>query len=91
MAGKRITVVISQAQSKNPARRQLEEEIATGLMLGGDAATELYTIDSGVEGPTVMIVAGIHGNETAPPQAAAQLLLREPKRGRLIIVPRMNR
>ena len=33
MAGKKLTVVISQGQSKNPKHRQLEEEIATRLIM----------------------------------------------------------
>lgn len=37
MAGRKITVVISQAPGKNPVKRQLEEEIATQVMLSGNA------------------------------------------------------
>lgn len=37
MAGRKITVVISQAPGKNPVKRNLEEEIATRLMLSGTA------------------------------------------------------
>ena len=37
MAGRKLTVVISQAPGKNPVKRQLEEEIATRLMLSGTA------------------------------------------------------
>ena len=37
MAGKKINVVISQAPGKNPVKRQLEEEIATRLILSGSA------------------------------------------------------
>ncbi len=37
MAGRKLTVVISQAPGKNPVKRQLEDEIATQLMLGNDA------------------------------------------------------
>jgi NAD-dependent dihydropyrimidine dehydrogenase PreA subunit len=37
MAGRKLTVVISQAPGKNPVKRQLEEEIATRLMLAGTA------------------------------------------------------
>lgn len=33
MAGKKITVVISQGQSKNPVKRQLEETLATELIM----------------------------------------------------------
>lgn len=37
MAGRKLTVVISQAPGKNPVKRHLEEEIATKLMLTGVA------------------------------------------------------
>lgn len=37
MAGRKLTVVISQAPGKNPVKRKLEEEIATRLMLSGTA------------------------------------------------------
>jgi NAD-dependent dihydropyrimidine dehydrogenase PreA subunit len=37
MAGRKLTVVISQAPGKNPVKRHLEEEIATRLMLSGVA------------------------------------------------------
>ncbi|OYW19445.1 MAG: 4Fe-4S ferredoxin, partial [Planctomycetales bacterium 12-60-4] len=41
MAGRKITVVISQAPGKNPTKRQLEEDIATQLMLSGTADVSL--------------------------------------------------
>ena len=37
MAGRKLTVVISQSPGKNPVKRQLEEDIATQLMLSGTA------------------------------------------------------
>ena len=37
MAGRKLTVIVSQAPGKNPNKRQLEEEIATRLMLAGTA------------------------------------------------------
>lgn len=37
MAGRKLTVVISQSPGKNPVKRRLEEEIATRLMLAGTA------------------------------------------------------
>ncbi len=36
MAGKRLTVVIAQAQGKNPAKLQLEEDLAAALVLSGE-------------------------------------------------------
>jgi NAD-dependent dihydropyrimidine dehydrogenase PreA subunit len=41
MAGKKLTVVVSQGQSKNPKQRQLEEELAMRLMLEGDVEVSL--------------------------------------------------
>ena len=41
MAGKKITVVISQAQGKNPAKRQLEEDLAAALIMEPDVDVSL--------------------------------------------------
>ena len=61
------------------------------LLAGTRFETPCHRLDSGVAGPTVMIVAGIHGNETAPPFAARALLENMPARGVLLIVPEVNR
>lgn len=41
MAGKKITVVISQSQGKNPVRRHLEEELAAALVVDPDVDVSL--------------------------------------------------
>jgi Pyruvate/2-oxoacid:ferredoxin oxidoreductase delta subunit len=41
MAAKKLTVVISQTQSKNPAQRDLEETLAAELMMRGDVDVSL--------------------------------------------------
>lgn len=41
MAGKKLTVVISQAQSKNPQKRQLEEDLAAELLMAGNVELSL--------------------------------------------------
>lgn len=41
MAAKKLTVVISQAQGKNPVRRQLEEEVAAALIVDPDVDVSL--------------------------------------------------
>jgi NAD-dependent dihydropyrimidine dehydrogenase PreA subunit len=50
MAGKKLTVVISQAQGKNPARRNLEEELAAALLMEPEInvslVPHLYDMDS---------------------------------------------
>jgi len=54
MSTKRLTVVVSQSPSKNPAKRQLEEELVAALMLDEtvDVAVvpHLYNLDPGHSG-----------------------------------------
>ncbi len=49
-----------------------------------------YIIDSSIEGPTLLITGGLHGNEPAGYWAAEQIRHWPIKRGRLIVVPRVN-
>jgi len=50
-----------------------------------------YTIiDSTVAGPTLLITAGLHGNEPAGYRAAKQIRHWPIQRGRLIVVPQVN-
>ena len=46
--------------------------------------------DSGVEGPTALILGGVHGNEPAGAVAAETVCGFAPARGKLVIVPRIN-
>src|SRR5512145_2407651 len=54
-----------------------------------DGGTPMGRIrDSGVSGPRVLVVAGLHGDEPSGIQAAKRLsLLRRPKRGALVLLP----
>lgn len=63
----------------------------TTLAAGTKYATKLYIIDSGKPGPTVMIVGGIHGNETAGYKAAATFTDCEIKKGKLLVLPEANK
>jgi predicted deacylase/putative intracellular protease/amidase len=53
-------------------------------------ATEYYVHDSGVPGPTVMIVGGAHGNEPAGAAAAESIRHWPISKGRIVAVPRAN-
>ena len=65
---------------------------ASGLLAKGTKwETPFYSRDSGKPGPTVVLTGGIHGNEPAGAGAAEQVRHWPIKRGRLIIVPRVNR
>ncbi|MBW2455648.1 MAG: succinylglutamate desuccinylase/aspartoacylase family protein [Deltaproteobacteria bacterium] len=65
---------------------------STGVLAAGTRfETSWRLIDSGQSGPTVMVVAGIHGNELAPPEAAQQLRSEPLATGRMLIVPEASR
>jgi glutamine amidotransferase-like uncharacterized protein len=63
-----------------------EGKIATGT----EWETEYHVIDSGVDGPTVLIVGGMHGNEPAGWRAAEQIRHWPIVKGKLVVVPRAN-
>lgn len=66
--------------------------VSTRLLAKGTAAeTLLYIFDSGLEGNTLMLVAGIHGNEDAGYRAAEQMVAGlEVQKGRILIIPHTN-
>ncbi len=53
-------------------------------------ANPYYVIDSGIPGPTLLVAAGLHGNEPAGFRAAEQIRHWPLERGKLIVVPRVN-
>ena len=68
------------------------EQVVSGLLAKGTKwETPFYSRDSGKPGPTVVLTGGIHGNEPAGAGAAEQIRHWPIKRGRLIVVPSVNR
>ncbi len=66
-------------------------ERTEGLVAAGTKwSTPYYVVDSKVAGPTVMITGGMHGNEPAGARAAEHIRCWTIRRGKLIIVPRLN-
>jgi len=62
-----------------------------GLIARGTKwATPYHVIDSGRAGPTVMITGGVHGNEPAGARAAEHIRCWTVRRGKLIVIPRLN-
>lgn len=61
------------------------------LASGSKYATELYVIESGKPGPVVLIVGGVHGNETAGYKAALQMCKVRPEIGTLLVIPEANK
>ena len=61
------------------------------LMEGSIYETPLYLLDSERPGTTVLVLAGVHGDEPGGVRAAEQLLRASPpSQGRLLILPRAN-
>lgn len=72
-----------------PAEASTREKV---VLAGGTAyATDMYIIRSGKPGPVVMIVGGVHGNETAGYIAADKMIDTDIKKGTLLVIPRANR
>lgn len=63
-----------------------KETVASGTKY----ATELYIIRSSKPGPVVMLVGGIHGNETAGYTAACMLKDYRINQGTLLVLPKAN-
>ena len=61
---KRISVVLSQGQSQNPAKRQLEEDIVAGLLMepGIDLVVVPHLYDLRADGTGTLALQGIGGN-----------------------------
>src|SRR5690349_18742919 len=61
---KRIAVVVSQGQSANPAKRQLEEDIVAGLLMepGVDVVVIPHLYDLKPDGTGLLALQGIMGN-----------------------------
>src|SRR5262245_12938576 len=61
---KRIAVVVSQGQSANPAKRQLEEDVIAGLLMepGTDVVVIPHLYDLQPDGTGLLALRGIMGN-----------------------------
>jgi len=52
--------------------------------------TPIFVNDSGIDGPTVIVTGGVHGNEPAGARAAEQIRHWPIACGKLIVIPRVN-
>src|SRR5438067_40350 len=83
----RLTVVLSQAQGKNPTKRSLEESIVAALIMepGLDVSVIPYLYDLNVEHTGRLFLEGVHGDMVVLswlyPRAAFWLLDRDGIKG----------
>ncbi len=69
-----------------------EAQTARTRVLGAGTSWETpwHVRDSGTPGPTVLVTAGVHGDEPAGAYAAEQIRHWPIRRGRLVVLPRAN-
>ncbi|MEM6690075.1 MAG: M14 family metallopeptidase [Planctomycetota bacterium] len=77
-----LMLLAQSASAEQRSRRMLGE--------GKSWETPVFTIDPEVRGPTVIITGGVHGNEPAGAAAAEQIRHWPIRRGKLIVIPRVN-
>ena len=63
---------------------------ARSIAAGTKWRTSAVVIDSGVPGPTALVVGGVHGNEPAGYRAARQASGWRVAKGKLVVIPRAN-
>lgn len=80
------------SRAESPAGSNAPEPVSFTRMLLPHTrfATRYYMMDSGVPGPTVMIVGGVHGNEPAGAFAAESIRQWKVQAGRMIVLPCAN-
>jgi hypothetical protein len=61
------------------------------MMTDTEWETPLYIMHSGVRGPAVLVLGGVHGNEPGGWFAAEEVAYWQPHAGSLIVIPRANR
>jgi predicted deacylase len=82
----------SLASEKNLAKEKNKSKLSYNLIMKGTKfETELYIIEGVEDGPTIWINGGTHGDEKAGYIAAEKMLSYDLKKGKLIILPRMNK
>jgi len=87
MSRQRLTVVLSQAQGKHPAKRALEEAVAAALIMepGLDVSVVPYLYDLGADHTGRLFLEGVHGDMVVLswlyPRAAFWLLDRDGIKG----------
>ncbi len=75
----------------SPKHKPGSSSIKSGNLGTGTTETPWYVINSGVAGPTVLVVGGVHGNEPAGYRAAEQIRRWPIVKGKMVVIPQLNR
>lgn len=87
-----ILLAIAAPLQTNTVLAERAATVQSGLLGTGTSwETAWFVVDSGHDGPVVLITGGVHGNEPAGARAAEQIRHWPVARGKLIVVPQVNR
>ncbi|MGI6413174.1 MAG: M99 family carboxypeptidase catalytic domain-containing protein [Syntrophomonadaceae bacterium] len=86
---KAVEILLDEIGVKDLPATETREKVV--LAPGTKWATDLYIIDSGIPGPVVMIVGGVHGSEIAGIRAATKMKDISIERGTLLVLPEANK
>lgn len=84
-------VQVSSKTINLPKPKRGPRTIEDGTIGAGTIETPWYVINSGIAGPTVLVVGGVHGNEPAGYRAAEQIRRWPIVKGKLVVIPQLNR
>lgn len=88
-SGRSPTIGVSDTNERTDPRTPRQP--ASVLLEGTKYETELYVIDGSDDGPTGVVVGGMHGDEHAGYRAAGTVSRWQIDAGRLVVLPRANR
>ena len=88
LEAERVSPSLPPAPTPRPVPPRGRSERA--LLPGTEWATPLVLTHSGAEGPRVMVLGGVHGNEPGGWLAAEEIATWEPETGSLLVIPRAN-
>ncbi len=88
LEAERVTPSPSPAPTPRPLPPRGREKRA--LLPGTEWATPLVITHSGVEGARLMVLGGVHGNESGGGLAAEEIAGWKPRAGSLLVAPRAN-
>ncbi len=78
--------------ASRPARAHISRRMATRELSvpGSEHTLEVMTTTAGTNGPTALVVGGVHGDEIAGYRAAESFANWTPEAGKLVLLPRAN-
>ena len=87
-----LLLLVTALPSPGVNGRELPDKTEQVICKGTNYQTIVYIISSNQEGPTILIMSGVHGNELAGIQATKELVKKlKLNKGTVIVIPEVNK